>query len=351
VSELLDFEKDGDLLFVAADGKKPERAEGQARSGAAALRLAKGTKRLTVKLSALLSGREFPGSWTLAGLYFYSAEKVDVTAGIESGASLRTWRKLTVPGGKWTAVMVDVAGVKQLLAGKNDLRLVLEFASPLAGEAWCDDVTLADNRQSLVGLDEGIGAEHWSIRREGFNWIIERPTRFRIMLPTEELIGGWRVEEANRIRACFQSEGETKRLTVYCDGRSYWDGAFKTMAAMDGGAAYEGQQRKPATVGVPEEQGRVERNSPGDLNHDGYDEGRGAYEVVAAGRQLAVTLMPRGDGVLQPVIEIKGLPPGDVRATVEGTLAGDILRLADGRVLLMLSGWIQRETVVNVRVR
>lgn len=351
VSDLLDFESASDLLFVSSGGKPIERGEERVRSGKQSLHLTAGTRRVVIKLSGLLSGREFPGGWTLAGVYLYCPDEVEVTARIESGGISRVQRKLKVPANRWTPVMLDVAAAKPMLAGKDHLELVLEFAAPLAQDAWCDDVLLADNRQTLVSTSEGVGDEHWSIRREGYNWIIERPARFRILLPTEALAGGWKVEEANRIRACFRSEGDTKHLTVYCDGRSYWDGAYKTVDAMDGGMAYAGSHLRPGEMTVPEEEGRVERNREGDRNHDGYDEGLGAYEVAAAGRRVEVTLTPRGTTILRPVLEIRGLPAGDVRATIEGMLAGDVLRLADGRVLIVLSGEIQRRTVVDVRVR
>src|SRR5215213_4827054 len=64
-SELLDFEKPSDALFVSASPSAPRIDASDRTSGKASLLLAPNTQRLTIKLSSLLAGREFPADWTL----------------------------------------------------------------------------------------------------------------------------------------------------------------------------------------------------------------------------------------------------------------------------------------------
>lgn len=353
VSSLLNFESDTDSLFISADPGPARLDTAHARSGQSSLVIPAGTRRVSIKLASLVSGREFPGTWTLAGLHVYSAQPAELTLSITSGETLLVTRKLAIAPDQWTAALLDIGPLANLPAPAADsLRLVVDFPKPLASDLWLDDVLLADNAHTLVDPSEGIDGQGWTVRREGFRWIIDRPQRFHIILPTDELAGGWRNEEADRVRARFHSDtGETKSLTLYFDGRSYWDSAYKPLSIIDAGPAYAPQHRHPAVVRVPEDQGRLDRNTPGDANHDGYNESTGAYTLVADGRHMEVSVSPHPDPLLRPVFEIRKLPPGDVRASVEGTLAEDVLRLPDGRVLIIAPGLIQRPTTLDVRVR
>ncbi|HZZ42122.1 MAG TPA: hypothetical protein VFE58_04230 [Tepidisphaeraceae bacterium] len=348
VSQLLGFESPDDLLFVSADGGQVHIDKIHARSGRAGLLVPKSTRRFSIKLATLLSGREFPGSWTLIGVHLYSHEAVSCTMGIVSSQAMLPPRGLKLMADQWTAGLIDISSFKRALP--EDACLVVDFASPLAEDVYCDDVLLIDNSKTMVAASDG--ADAWTVRRLGFSWIVERPMQFRVFLPTEQASSdGWQLKESNRVRAIFQSTGETKRLAIYSDGRSYWDGIFKDLSAIGGSAAYEIQHHRPASISIPIEQGRIDRNVPGDVNHDGYNETTGVYQISATGRRLEITIMPRTDLVFQPVLEIQHLPAGEIRATVEGALAGDVLRLNDGRVLITVASAIQRATVVDVRVR
>ena len=95
----------------------------------------------------------------------------------------------------------------------------------------------------------------------------------------------------------------------------------------------------------------MDRDGAGDVNQDGYNESTGAYQVIAAGREIEITLTPQGSSILRPVIDVRGLPPGDVQAVLEGVLQADVVRLADDRCLMMLPGRIQGAAVLDVRVK
>src|SRR4051812_897226 len=68
VSNLLNFETPTDAVFVTTDPPNGAAiATGERHGGASALKVAAGTSSMTVKLSSLLSGRQFPADWTLLG--------------------------------------------------------------------------------------------------------------------------------------------------------------------------------------------------------------------------------------------------------------------------------------------
>ena len=96
---------------------------------------------------------------------------------------------------------------------------------------------------------------------------------------------GWEVEEANELRARFASVGDTKALTVYADGRSLWDGAYKPLSvAVRDDKTFAAAHASPAELVIPEPMGRVIRNTPGDAN------------TTATTNDWARTLEGRGGG-------------------------------------------------------
>ena len=101
----------------------------------------------------------------------------------------------------------------------------------------------------------------------------------------------------------------------------------------------------------PEELGRVSRQTEGDANNDGYNERRGAYQLIANESRLEVTFSPRSSALLRPVLEITGLPAGDVLVTVEGKLIEKTTRLSDGTLLVLVPTKIDRTTTISVRVQ
>jgi hypothetical protein len=95
----------------------------------------------------------------------------------------------------------------------------------------------------------------------------------------------------------------------------------------------------------------LNRSTPGDANNDGYNEARGAYQVIASGPRVELTITPRTSALARPVLEIAGLPPGNVLVNMEGQLIAGAVRLSSGDLLLELPAKIERPTIVNVRAQ
>ncbi len=102
---------------------------------------------------------------------------------------------------------------------------------------------------------------------------------------------------------------------------------------------------------VPDEFGRIDRDTPGDQNNDGYNERRGSYELVAKGARLEVTLRPTTRLLARPVLEIAGLPAGNALATVEGQLIERATRLPNGNLLIEIPLVLERPTTINIAVK
>ncbi len=345
-SGLLHFENASDKLFVSATPAVLSVSADDAHTGKSSLLLAPGTRRMTIKLSSMLAGREFPGEWTLVGLYIRSDIAAGVSLSCEENRQAIAARQVALPAGEWTPVLLDISS----LAAKpsDDLTLELRFDQP-SGTVRCDDVLLVDNRDTLVDA----APDGWTIKRAGLRITCERKSRFNFGVVTAEgSPAGWEVEEANELRARFTSTGATKSLTLYADGRSFWDGGYKPQSAeVRDDKTFAAAHASPAEIAVPETMGRVERNTPGDANNDGYNEQLGAYPVQATGGRLELTMTPRGAPVPRPVLQIAGLPEGKALITIEGRLVEKSTRLKDGQLLVELPARITRATLVTIRIQ
>jgi hypothetical protein len=149
----------------------------------------------------------------------------------------------------------------------------------------------------------------------------------------------------------FRSSGPQKSVTIYSDGRAFWDGEYRPVSASAADPIFVQQHVSPARVEVPEEFGRLDRDTPGDADNDGYNESRGAYSIQAAGPRLELTLTPRTAALMRPVLEVHGLPPGKALVTVEGRLIESVLRLEDGTLLIGIPARINRTTRISVKVQ
>jgi hypothetical protein len=349
-TNLLHFETQTDSVFVTPSNLQMTFDESRAHTGKTSLMLRGNGGKLTTKLSSLLGERPFPADWTLGGAYFYSEQPAQITVICDIGGRTLARNRIELPPKQWAAVMVDLSNP---LEGARNLSGLpsLSFIINTSGEVWCDDVLLIDNTHWIIG-EKPIGAG-WSLRRLGFNYLCERSGTFSIRLPTVEFTpGGWKVEESNHCRARFSSTGKNKSLTIYSDGRSYWDGKFQGLSnETKSEPLYAQQQDSPAEIQIEETMGRVERRSAGDENNDGYNEIRGAYMLSATGPRLEFNIVPRTVNTYHPVFEISGMPEGKVLATVEGRLVEQVTRVEDGTVLVEIPTKIARPTTVNLRVQ
>jgi hypothetical protein len=361
-SSILDFEGAGDALFVATEPTRAMVTAERAHTGQFGVRLPSGTRRMSIDLPTLLSGRPFPGEWTLVGLYLFSAEPVSVTMGYEVNGRLISQRRQQLVGGQWTGVRMDITSVQDAAkgagrqpAGATDAatgQLVLSFDEALDSPMWCDDVLLMDNSRTLVTSPQ------WSIRQHGFAWVLEAPRHFKLTLKTPEASDeGWALEEANALRArfrCDSADSAHKYWIIYADGRQYVDGAYDGLLVRSDpyNETYEREHLEPAAVSVPEGMGRVQRNSAGDERNSGYNQRTGAYQVLANGPRVQVTLTPSAacPNLVRPVLEVAGMPAGKVLATLDGRLIETTARLPEGQVLVEVPLRIERAATIDLRV-
>jgi hypothetical protein len=351
-NNVLNFEGSSDRVFLSSadgDGAVPPITPQRPHTGRSSLQLEPGASTV-VRLSTLLGDHAFPDDWTLVGAYFYSEQPARVQLVCSIAGAPFAQNTALIPAGQWTAVMVDLTSAAAPASADASLSIHVDGRS----DVWCDDVVTVDNTYLIVG-DPAAGETQgaWSVRRRGLSVICENLGSFRVKLDASEgNPDGWTLEEASPLRARFSSAGRSRSMTIYADGRSYRDGKFVPLSAITKGQSlYAQQQDSPAQIDIPETMGRLERRSAGDENNDGYNEARGSYMIVANGPRLAVKITPRSVPVLRPVLEVKGLPPGDVLVTVEGLLVEQTHRLDDGTLLVDIPTKLDRPTTVTLRVQ
>jgi hypothetical protein len=379
-STLLDFETSDDAVFcseTASDGsvlsaKVAATADGAIpHSGRGALRVDPQAKRLSIKLSSLLAGRPFPGEWALVGAFFYSDVPARISVGFDPALPGVKARDVDLPPRQWTALFVELPdGVSSSSVSSPALssppNLVFDFPSPHAAMS-CDDVMLVNNDKLLVTSPEtgdasasnsGIIAgtmPPWSVRRRGLHYVGTSPGRFDFSLLNKDAsASGWVVDEANNIRAIFHADATdndpARKLCVYADGRAFWNGQYRPMSAAGRDPVLAAQHATPARIEVTEGMGRVDRNTPGDANNDGYNETTGSYRLRATGSRIEFRFIPAGVAVLSPIIEISGLPFGKALITLEGRLVEQSGRSAEGNLLIELPARLDRPATVDVRI-
>jgi len=371
-STLLDFESTDDAVFCTTTGGRGVIANEKAHTGRASFRIDSATQRLSVKLSSLLAGRQFPGEWTLVGGYFYSEQPAKIIVNPGPATNGFEPHEVELAPGTWTGVFAELpAEANQQVVPS----LVFDLQSP-HGTIWCDDVMLIDNYRVLTGPSEamapdtqnasalasGVGSgtasndvltgamPPWMILRRGLNFVGSAPARFNFKLATSEASsGGWIVDEASPMRARFHSTSN-RFMTVYADGRAFWDGQYKPMSVAARDPTLVAQHQSPAQIEVAEGMGRVDRNTPGDANNDGYNETTGSYRIIASGPRVELRFAPTKSPVLSPILEISGLPFGKPLVTLEGRLIEQSTRTSSGTLLVELPAKIDRPVTVNVRI-
>ncbi|MDB5323443.1 MAG: hypothetical protein JWN40_5074 [Phycisphaerales bacterium] len=353
---LLDFERPTDMAFLLSPipADAPHLSGERAHTGVSALMFDRGGT-VDVKLASLHSGGPFPGAWTLAGAYFSNAGALpaSVTIAYRAGASAQPLLQRTVeipPGATWTPVFIDLT---TLPAGASAEVGLLNIQVVASQSVYCDDVVLINNAKTLEEPAAGSPPlAGWTIRQGGCAIDVVRPARFRVTLKTPEAVpDGWSNEEANDLRARFVS-ATGKSWTIYADGRQYQDGQFSSLTPLgDAAVIYAQQHGSPAELSVPEEFGRIDRDTPGDKNNDGYNETRGSYQLIAKGPRFEVTLKPTTRLLAHPVLEISGLPAGNALTTVEGQLIEKTTRMPNGNLLLEIPLVLERATTISIAIK
>ena len=383
-STLLDFESNDDAIFCDASsgngaGVSNAIATDRAHTGRSSCRIDPSATRFTIKLSSLLAGRQFPGEWTLVGGYFYSESPARISVSLEPPMDPTPPRQVELEAGKWTAVFVEVPA-KQNQPGIPSL--VFNLPSP-HGAIWCDDVMLIDNYKLLTSPPENSASQSdiardaptmaitgagdrsnsvsagvmpsWTVERRGLNFLGSAPGRFNFELVTTQASAtGWTVDEANPMRARFHSPGDAagseRSLTIYADGRAFLNGEYKPMSIAARDPMLAVQHLAPAQIQVAEGMGRVDRNTPGDANNDGYNETTGSYRILATAPRIELRFTPTKSPVLSPILEFSGFPFGKALVTLEGRLIEQSTRTSTGTLLVELPAKIDRPVTVNVTI-
>lgn len=341
-SLLLDFENERDMVFLNSANSGSD--EQHRHTGYRSLQMGAGM-RSTIKLSALMMGRPFPGDYTLLGAYLRSDRAANVTMRLMVDGFAPLERSMIIASSEWKPLLLDLGELKRTSEVPNP-NATLELQTDAT--VYLDDVLIIDNTREFIPPSDG----GWSVVQRGFKIKLDRPTMFAMTVNSAQgKVDGWEVEETSAARARFSMPGTSKSLTVYSDGRSYWDGAFKGLSApVRDDPAYARQHNAPARIAVPEELGRIVRNSPGDGNADGYNEARGCYMIRANGARLQIEIQPAAFPISRPVFEIAGLPAGKVLVNVEGQIVDAATRLPDGTTLLVFPLRFARPTQISLRV-
>lgn len=353
---LLDFERPTDTAFLiaATADTLPRTSTDRAHTGESSLKFERGGA-VDVKLASLIGDGAFPGTWTLAGAYISTAGPgpalVTIAYRIPSAAQPSLQRTVELsPGATWTPIFLDLTALSANASAEVGL---LNIRVDAGAAVYCDDVVLVNNARTLEEPPAGASPQAgWTIRQGGCAIDILRPAHFRVTLKTPEgASDGWSVEEANNLRARFVSTSG-KTWTIYADGRQYQDGQFGALAPMgDAAALFAQQHNAPAEMIVADEFGRIDRDTPGDKNNDGYNETRGSYHFVAKGPRFEVTLKPTTRVLAYPVLEISGFPAGSALTTVEGQLVEKSTRLPNGNLLVEIPLTLERPTTISIKIR
>lgn len=339
---LLDFEHDADAVFV--DGNAT-CANGIAHTGMRSLHVAGNAAEIHV--DSLLYGSTLPADWTLIGAYIRvpGGGPVRTTLLADGKAIASAQRQSASDAWVFAAVDLTRSGIAAPLKQARQVRLQIQCAS---GEFFIDDVLLVNNRKKLI--DAGVPEfASWTIERVGFAINIHSAGGLDVSIPSNaQSTDGWGLDEANAIRARLSGTGASKTWTLFPDGRSLRDGVMTLAPGADRGLLES--HSHPADVVVDDATGRLDRDSPGDANNDGYNEVRGAYEIIARGGRVNLKIVPHeGVPIVSPVIEIKRLTGGVPTAWVEGRVFQSACSAGADSTLVVLPIRIDQPTEVTLR--
>jgi hypothetical protein len=311
---LLSFETDADGVFVKSSPAGVLETA-QRHTGGRSLKIPAGVTETTVKLEALHSGRDWPGRWTLIGVYLKASAAQELSAAFWVDSKPVESYHVRVPAGVWTPVMLDVTKTLEKSKGKmGDLKL--SFNPPLAQDVYLDDVVEIDNSSTLY--EQG----NLKITESGFWMTVKRGDFYKVIPTPEADARGWKLVETNALRVLISSPGQ-----VICFYSSHETG-------------------KPTAKVEVVSGGKLDRNRAGDEDNDGVVEGTGAYQIKASGNAVEL----RVSASATPVdIEISGLAREKPLITLQGVLIEKHVWLEDGRLLFELPA-LTRGGDVTVRV-
>lgn len=334
---LLDFESDADLVFTKAEGACHRTAQGH--TGEAGFYAEQG---VSFKIDPLLYGTKLPAAWTLLGVYVRAPADEMAMAQLLIDHHVAAEFSRQIGGGGWAFVGIDLTagalGNQLNSAGSVTLRMN-------AREAEYDDVLLVDNTRTLICPAEADAG--WQIIQRGGSLKITSAGRFATSIPLAAAAAdGWSIDELSPLRLRLHTD--RRWMTLRCDGR-YAANDGSGLLQQSGSSMAVAWNQPTAELDIDEADGRLDRDTDGDANNDGYNEKLGAFQVRAAGPRLAFKLTPGSTPMQSPLIEISGLPGGDLKVLMEGKIVNTVCRLPGGHVLVLLPFTLDRLTEVTVR--
>jgi hypothetical protein len=121
---------------------------------------------------------------------------------------------------------------------------------------------------------------------------------------------------------------------------------------MDGvpeGDSFAADYQQPATVAPL--QGHVITDAPGDLNHDGFNESEGLYELAPKEGLLRFKLLPGSSLRHNPIFRVHGTARADCWVYADGRIIRRQGRDQSGNLLFTLSGVVTTPLTIEVNTR
>jgi hypothetical protein len=326
VSPVASFESSVDLSFVRS--KMKTRIDSSvAFAGRSSLRIDHADV-AKIDLATLLMGRPFPDRWSMIRLWV----RGEVTS-IELHGLGPLVAGRSIVDGVWTRVSIDLP--EPVDATTRPASLTLTIVPGGREPVYVDRLELVDNRRVAVEADDG-----WRVWRAGSRWWAGREGgALQSFDSVEGSPIGFSLIEASALRARFRSSRSAADVadewTIDRHGRIFHAGTKMPMTC---------------EIEIDAAGGRVDRNSAGDVQNDGFDESRGAFRVDASSPRLTARLTPT-QPIAYPMFEIIGLPAGELSVSMDGQRVETVARIDNGVVLVELPGVIHRPVSVDVRVR
>lgn len=310
-SALADLAGEDGTFYVRIDGRIP-KSPGVAPAGA---------HEAMLRVEALTRGRPWPGRWTLLEIELHSsvAETLSLSFADAPGSA-----PIPLTGGGRQTLRIP------LTSKPADVKLRSTSPSGFAGKVEFRRLRLLDDR--------------WTVWDDG--WKVERTAGLLTLTPTSGTpirvsADAWRVTEAGVLRAVLM-HASGRGGAVYASGRVSADPFAPDLAPRDA---------TRVTVALPDDQGRLDRQTEGDTDGDGFNDRLGATVIRVAENTRRLTLSVSAPApARRPAFEFRGLPAGTVTALWEGRLVTTHLRLPDGTLLLELPGDLGPESRLELRV-
>jgi|GEM_PF-4558940 len=277
---------------------------------------------IRVRMGAALIGREFPGRWKYFGFHAQSSSPARLRVRWHDAGLAR--EALSVDVDKLSREWIELFAPADL--GKLELELINESAEQVS--IGIDDFILCDPELVVQQPDQStIGLE-----RTQLGWYLESKEGRIYAGRWDPMSGGVRPIENSPLRVIFM-DARGKQFSF--DSNGLRRPTIDPEALLD--------------FTVLDESARIDRNSAGDSDQDGYDESSGSYQIHALLPTVSLRASPKEKSVDRSMLEIVNLPPGEVRVTVEGQLVERVHRFPDGRVLIELPITIDRPTLIEIR--